>query len=119
MDAADQKFWAGLDALLASSEVRIDRPRGSVHPRYPETQYPLDYGFLVGTTSADGQGVDLWMGTAASRKLGAVVCCVDGKKREVEVKFLLGCTRDEAETVLRFHNDGAQAATLFWRTESE
>jgi hypothetical protein len=33
---AGQTFWIMLDALVAASEVRIDRPRGAAHPRYPE-----------------------------------------------------------------------------------
>jgi hypothetical protein len=56
-------FWRALDALVAASAVVVDRPRGSRHPRYPERTYPLDYGFLDGTRSGDGAGVDVWLGS--------------------------------------------------------
>ena len=52
-------FWERLDALLAQSRIVIDRPRGSHHPRFPQIVYEIDYGYLDGTTSADGEGVDV------------------------------------------------------------
>ena len=52
-------FWRALDALVAGSEIVIDRPRGSAHPRYPDVIYPLDYGYLAGTRAADGDGIDV------------------------------------------------------------
>lgn len=62
-------FWTALDALVAQSRVVIDRPRGSAHPRYPHVVYPLDYGYLDGTSSMDGAGIDVWRGSDASRGL--------------------------------------------------
>jgi len=41
-----------------SSQLKVDRPKGTSHPRYPELIYPLDYGYLEGTLSADELG---WM----------------------------------------------------------
>lgn len=32
----DNDFWNALDELVCSSEIVIDRPRGSVHPKYPD-----------------------------------------------------------------------------------
>ena len=40
----------------AGREIVVDRPRGSHHPDFPEFVYELDYGYLKGTTSADGEG---------------------------------------------------------------
>lgn len=37
-------FWRQLAQLVAESEIVIDRPQGSAHPRYPDFVYPLDYG---------------------------------------------------------------------------
>lgn len=56
-------FWAALDELVATSTVRIDRPKGTAHPRYPSFIYPLDYGYLEGTQAADGGGIDVWVGS--------------------------------------------------------
>lgn len=56
-------FWNALDTLVAESEIRIDRPGGSAHPRYPEFIYPVNYGYLKNTTSMDRGGIDIWLGS--------------------------------------------------------
>ena len=99
------EFWKRFDGLLASSEIVIDRPRGTTHPRYPEVVYPLDYGYLQGTTSGDGDGIDVWRGSMTRAVLVGVVCTVDTLKRDAEVKLLVGCTNDEFEAVDKFHNE--------------
>jgi inorganic pyrophosphatase len=108
-------FWSDLDALVASSEVVIDRPRGSRHPRYPDLVYPLDYGYLKGTTAGDGGGIDVWVGSLAEQQVTGIIVTVDLAKRDSEIKILLGCTPDEMQAILAFHNDGAQAGTLLSR----
>ena len=97
-------FWKLLDELVATSEMVIDRPRGSAHPHFPENIYPLDYGYLKGTTSGDGQGVDVWLGSEDVRRLTAVLCTADLKKRDTELKLLLGCTVTDQGAVLAFLN---------------
>ena len=39
----DDTFWRRLDELLERSEIVVDRPRGSRHPRFPETAEERDY----------------------------------------------------------------------------
>jgi inorganic pyrophosphatase len=39
------RFWALVDELIATSEIVIDRPGGSAHPRVPEIVYPFNYGY--------------------------------------------------------------------------
>ncbi len=101
----DQNFWESLDALVASSRVTIDRPKGSLHPRYPGPPYPLDYGYLEGTTAGDGSGIDVWLGSRVPPVLDAVILTVDLFKRDVEIKLLLGCDETEKQTILAFLND--------------
>ncbi len=48
------EFWTALDTLVGQSEIVIDRPKGSAHPRYPDFIYPVDYGYLKNTVSPDG-----------------------------------------------------------------
>jgi inorganic pyrophosphatase len=98
-------FWRKLDRLVAEHELVIDRPRDSRHPRYPEMVYPLDYGYLEGTQAADGDGIDVWTGSLPERAVTAIVCTVDILKRDTEVKILLGCTPQDMQTILDFHND--------------
>jgi len=115
---ADQRgadFWRNLDQLVAEAKLVIDRPAGSHHPRYPECIYPLDYGYLEGTMAPDGGGIDVWVGSLPERTVTAALTCVDLMKRDAEVKILLGCTPDEAQRILAFHNTGPQAAILMPR----
>ncbi len=101
--------------FIAGSDLRIDRPRGSPHPRFPDTIYPLDYGELVGTRSGDGDPLDVWIGSLPQRRVSAVVVTLDLGKRDSEIKVLVGCTPAEARLILAFHQRGAQSALLVER----
>jgi inorganic pyrophosphatase len=109
------EFWSHLQSLVSSSRIVVDRPRGSSHPHRRELRYPYDYGYLAGTVSGDGHGVDVWIGTLHPRSITGVVCTVDLDKRDVEVKILLGCSREEQSEILAFHNRGSQAGVLVER----
>lgn len=98
------RFWQTLDELVAASEIVIDRPKGSAHPRFPDLIYPLDYGYLEGTTAGDGAGIDVWIGNPEERNVTAIACTVDGYKRDAEIKVLLGCTDDDLAAISFFLN---------------
>ena len=110
-----RSFWAYLDSLIQSAELVIDRPKGSSHPRYPSLVYPVDYGYLEGTSGGDGKELDVWRGSLTEERLDAVVCTVDLLKRDVEVKLLLGCTENEKTTICDFHNDSEYMAAVLLR----
>jgi inorganic pyrophosphatase len=97
--------------------VVVDRPKGSRHPRIRSLIYPLDYGFLSGTRSGDGHGVDVWIGSLKRRAVTGVVCTVDLSKNDAELKILLSCTRAEQRRILSLHNyrQGSQAGVLISR----
>ena len=99
------EFWKMLDYLVQDSELVIDRPKGSAHPRYPDFIYPLDYGYLKNTASMDGDGIDVWVGSMGERQIDAVMCIVDQAKRDSEIKILIGCTEEENEMLYRTHNE--------------
>ena len=109
------EFWSHLDQLVGASRVVIDRPRGSHHPRYPLLVYPLDYGYLEGTSSKDGYEIDLWKGSLEPKILDGVILTVDMKKRATEIKLLLGCTEVEKQIVLDFQKDRSMQAMLVRR----
>ena len=109
---AGEDFWSRLASLVAESSVVVDRPKGSAHPEIPSLVYPLDYGYVEGLRSGDGDGVDVWIGSLKRRVISAVVCTVDGKNRDTEVKILLGCTPAEQRRILALHNHGNQRAVL-------
>ncbi|MEH2090582.1 hypothetical protein [Nostoc sp.] len=108
-------FWFKLDRLVALSNLKIDRPKGTSHPRYPSFVYPLDYGYLENTRSGDGADIDVWIGSLSSQKVTAVICSVDLEKRDAEIKILLGCTSEENQVILDIQNIGSQSAILLVR----
>ncbi len=95
-------FWSTLDALAQTHEIVVDRPAGSTHPRQPDMIYPLDYGYLAGTTAGDGDGIDVWVGSLTSREVTGIACTADARKRDAEIKLLLGCTVEEMAAIHHF-----------------
>ena len=100
----NQEFWQSLDLLITSSEIIIDRPKGSAHPRFSDFIYPVDYGYLKGTSSMDGEGIDVWVGTDSEKRLDAMMCIVDLMKKDSEIKLLIGCTDKEKALIYETHN---------------
>ena len=100
-------FWDALDWLYRHSKIIIDRPKGTAHPRYSSFIYPLDYGYLENTSSMDGGGIDVYVGSQKDRKIDAILCTVDTLKKDSEIKLLVGCTAEEKELVYQMHNDTA------------
>lgn len=98
--------------LLITNSLVIDRPKGSLHPRYPTVMYPLDYGYLENTTSGDGSGIDLWLGSLNTvtngdgmKKLTGILCTFDTLKRDAEIKLLIQCTENDIQVIRDFHKD--------------
>ena len=104
MNGFDDAFWKMLDSLVRDSEIVIDRTKGTVHPKYPDFVYEVDYGYLKDTSSMDGAGIDVWVGSGEKR-VDAVMCTVDCLKRDSEIKILIGCTEEEKLSVYRAHNE--------------
>lgn len=116
---AVRAFWQGLDRLLQTSVVVVDRPRGSAHPDYPQSIYPLDYGYLEGTMSGDGGGIDVWIGAGGAGGITGMICTVDLLKRDTEIKLLLGCDEDEMQDIMDFMQDDAMSCLLVLRQPPE
>ncbi len=109
-------FWTYIDTLVTNHRIVIDRPKGSAHPRYPEMIYPLDYGYLEGTTAMDGGGIDVWVGSGGTAgPVDAILCIVDLNKRDSEIKIMIGLTEAEKETVVQMSNDGEMRCWLVRR----
>ena len=110
-----EDFWFGLDKLVEERNIVIDRPKGMGHPTLPDMVYPIDYGYLEGTSADDGSGVDVWMGSMDEKKVTAVINTVDLYKMDVEVKILISCTPEEQEEILGIHNSSRQHAIIVKR----
>ena len=113
----DGSFWKAMTELLTTSVIVIDRPKGSTHPRYGEAIYPLDYGYLENTTSSDGSGIDVWIGSlnsvidqGSTKILTGILCTFDTLKRDSEIKLLIGCTKENIQVIQGFY---AEMHTLY------
>ena len=111
----EPEFWEYLDRLVAQSRIVIDRRRGSVHPRWDDQVYPLDYGYLEGTKASDGSEIDVWVGSLATAEVTAVIVSVDLFKHDAEFSVLLGCAEADHQTILRFSNSGSMRVCLLPR----
>ncbi len=113
----ESRFWEYADLLVSASEIVIDRPGGSSHPRYERIVYPFDYGHLAGTTGSDGDGIDIWRGSMQDIRVTGVIVTIDLYKRDAEFKLLVGCTAAEAKFALTTHQSYSQSALLISRIE--
>ena len=116
---SESEFWRAMERLIADSEIVIERARETRHPEHPQIVYPLDYGCLKGTSSSDGEEIDLFLGSESSRRLNGAFVTVDLEKRDCEIKLLIGCTGDEIRTVDRFFNDYASMKGLLLLRKEE
>ena len=98
--------------LLLNNSLVIDRPKGNSHPRYPHVIYPLDYGYLENTTSSDGGGIDVWVGSLnlvmnkdGAKTLTGILCTFDTLKRDAEIKLLIGCSEKDIQVIRDFHKE--------------
>ena len=103
MDSYNTEFWEALDELVRKSEIVIDRPAGTAHPRFPDFIYSVNYGYLKNTSSMDGGGIDVWVGSGG-KQIGAIMCVIDLMKQDSEIKILIGCTEEEKRLIYETHN---------------
>lgn len=95
--------WDGWAALIERNGITIDRPAQSPHPRYPEIIYPLDYGYVNDTCSTDGEALDVFVGSAETGLVGAILT-TDYRQGDREAKLLYNCTPVEVYTAHGFIN---------------
>ena len=98
-----------MQKLLQTTSLIIDRPQGASHPRYKEMIYPFHYGYLENTTSSDGGGIDVWLGSlntaVNAKRLTGILCTFDKLKRDAEIKLLIGCSTEDIQVIRDFHKD--------------
>lgn len=110
-------FWERLETILNESEMVIDRPKGSTHPKYPKIVFPLDYGYLKNTSGGDGNEIDVWLGSLENKTLNAIACTVDILKRDTEIKLIIGCSAQEIETIKSFYTSEYMSAIILINRE--
>ena len=110
-------FWERLITIFNESEMIIDRPKGSAHPKYPKIVFPLDYGYLKNTSGGDGNEIDVWLGSLETKVLNAIACTVDILKRDTEIKLIVGCSDNEIEIIKQFHTNEFMSAIILKNRE--
>lgn len=95
--------WPGWARLIEAQGITIDRPFGQPHPAFPHIVYPLDYGYINGTRSSDGEPVDVFVGSAATGLVGLILT-VDYRQQKREAKLLYQCSAVEVYTAHGFIN---------------
>lgn len=100
-----EKFWNKLDKIFYESEIVIDKPKGSSHPKFSDMIFPLDYGYLKETSGGDGNEIDIWLGSMNEKRIDSIICTVDVIKKDTEIKLLCGCNEEEKKIIISFHNN--------------
>ena len=95
-------FWQKLDTMYLSSDLVIDRPKGTSHPLYSNLVYPVDYGYLKDILG--DEHISCYKGSKHETSVNAMVVCADILNKDIEVKLLVGCTDEEEEDILGFLN---------------
>lgn len=112
-------FWQKLDTLYLSSKIEIDRPKNTMHYKYSNLVYPVDYGYLADTTSTDQAPIDVFIGSIKPGKIQAICLSADILKKDCEVKFLVGCTPEEENDILVFLNQTEYQKAVLLRRGDE
>lgn len=90
-------------------DVVIDRPIGSVHPKYEDMIYPLNYGFIPNVFGGDGEELDVYlMGlNVPVKEYKAKVIAIVHRHNDVEDKLVaapegMSFMKMEIEDAVRF-----------------
>lgn len=90
-------------------DVVIDRPIGSVHPKYEDMIYPLNYGFIPNVFGGDGEELDVYlMGlNVPMKEYKAKVIAIVHRHNDVGDKLVaapegMSFTKMEIEDAVRF-----------------
>lgn len=89
--------------------VIVDRPIGSYHPDYPDTYYPINYGYIEGTMAADGEEQDAYILGVSEPILkftGRVIAIIK-REDDIEQKWVVApdgvsFTKEEIEKLTYF-----------------
>lgn len=72
-------------------KVEVDRPLGSVHPKYKSPVYEVNYGYIPNTKAADGEEIDVYIlrvNKPLKTFVGKVVAVIE-REDDVEYKLVV------------------------------
>ena len=74
--------------------IMVDRPAGSTHPDHPDIRYPINYGYVPGILSPDGEEMDAYVYSVSKplhRFTGTVIAAVH-RRDDTEDKLVVAPT---------------------------
>ena len=99
--------------------VTVDRPLGSVHPKYPDMHYPINYGYVEGIMAADGEeqdvyilGVDHPVEEFRGRIIGIVYRQDDIEEKWVAAPEAMSFTREQIWEQIKFQEQYFQSELI-------
>jgi len=71
--------------------VQMDRPLGSVHPKHADLVYPVNYGFVPGVMSPDGEYQDAYVlgPTVPLSRFTGIVTAILVREDDIETKWIV------------------------------
>lgn len=112
-------FWQKIDTLYFSNRLVIAREKGTMHPKYHNLIYPVDYGYLEDTQHEHSDGIAVYKGSMSDYMVTTLVVAADILKKEIDVKILVGCNPQEEEEILRFLNQTDFQKSVLIRRSSD
>lgn len=97
-----------INYLGKTVKVTMDRPLGSKHPNY-DLIYPINYGYIEGTISGDGEEIDAYVlgeFEPLSEYVGMVIAVIQ-RRNDNEDKLVV------AKNMNSYSNEQIQALTEF------
>lgn len=99
--------------------VTIDRPLGSFHPEYKDMYYPINYGYIEGIISPDGEEQDayiLGVDEPVKEFTGRIIAIIR-RSDDVEEKWVIApdgvtFTKDEIINAVRFQEQYFQSEVV-------
>ena len=89
--------------------VTVDRPLGSYHPKHSEMYYPVNYGYVEGIMTPDGEEQDayiLGVDEKVDKFMGRIIAIVhrndDIEKKWIVVPEGISYTKEEIEEKIHF-----------------
>ena len=90
------EYLMGQEVLGTTVTVTVDRPYGSFHPHYPDTQYPCNYGYVEHVLAADEEFQDAYIVGVYEplERFTGVVVAIIYRRNDSESKWVVSPSRD-------------------------
>ena len=103
-------------------EILIDRPIGSVHPRFDKIKYTSNYGYLDGVSAPDGDDLDAYLlkvNKPVDKYTGIVVAIIhrinDDDDKLVVIPKDQKITNEEIEHMVEFQEKWSKSKHIIFR----